>query len=191
MKKILLILAALLIIGVIIFTVMANQKSPSNEENYIGDGINTTDVPDTTLTANVIHWPFGKTYTKANDFTEFDYITIDFDISPDGKNGTYHTEGMKFSISYMDDASKDDTGLANFYVLDGSDGHYYLGSSSSKINITEKSKLSAARGVYDHLTFICQKENNCKIKLLIINDKAVLFFCLYTKSRSKFATDDF
>ena len=90
MKKILLILAALLIIGVIIFTVMANQKSPGNEENYIGDGINATAVPDRILTSNVIYWPFDKTYVKQNDFSKFDYITIDFDISPDGKNGTYH-----------------------------------------------------------------------------------------------------
>ena len=35
------------------------------------------------------------------------------------------------------------------------------------------------------------KENFLGIKLLIINDKAVLFFYIYTKSRSKFATDDF
>ena len=160
MKKILttvlMILAAALIIGVIVFTVMSNLRARDDGKTYIGDGINTTEVPDTTLTANVIHLPFGKGYAKENDFTKFDYITIDLDISPDGINGTYHTEGMKFAISYMDNVSNKDVTLTGFYVFDGGDGHYYLGSSSSKVNVSEEAKLSAKKGVYDHLTFICQ-----------------------------------
>lgn len=160
MKKILttalMILAAALIIGVIVFTVMSNIRARNSGEDYIGDGISTADVPDRTAAANVIHWPFGKTYSKENDFTKFDYITIDLDISPDGINGTYHTEGMKFAISYMDNVSNKDVTLTGFYVFDGGDGHYYLGTSSSKVNISEEAKLSAKKGVYDHLTFICQ-----------------------------------
>ena len=160
MKKILttvlMILAAALIIGVIVFTVMSNLRDKDNGEDYIGDGISTADVPDRTAAANVIHLPFGKTYAKENDFTKFDYITFDLDISPDGQNAAYHTEGMRFYMSFMTDSSKDNPIFANFYVLDGGDGHYYLGSSSSKVNITERSRLSATKGVYDHLTFICQ-----------------------------------